>query len=265
MATTLVVPKAMPIFPGLIGKVALVTGATSKLGADTARYFAANLVTVVVNGRRREPLDQLVADIESAGGNALAVAGDCTKAEEVEAMRQIVDERFDGVDLLIAFAGGGTRFEPIEELAEEKWDTLMDANLKSKFLTVKAFLPGMKRRGGGSIVLMSSSAGRSASEATLPYSCAQAGVGVLTKNLAQQLGKDGIRVNAIAPSAIRNEKMEKFMTSDDMLRLAASYPIPRIGEPYDVAAATLFLCSEAASWITGVTLDIAGGRQVSSF
>lgn len=260
MATPSAVPKAMPIYPGLIGKVALVTGASSRLGGETARYLAANFVQVIVSGRNRAALDGLVEKIEVAGGSALAIVADCTNSAQVEAMRSTVEARFGGVDLLIAFAGGGGRFEPVEELPEEKWDALMDVNLKSKFLTVKSFLPGMKKRGGGAIVLVSSSAGRAASEATLPYSCAEAGVAIMTHNLARQLGQDGIRVNAIAPSAIRNEKMEKFMTEEQRERLARSFPIPRIGEPYDVAAATLFLCSEASSWITGVTLDVAGGK-----
>jgi len=253
-------PKAMPIYPGLIGKVALVTGGSSGIGAETARYLAANLVTVIVNGRNREKLDKVAAEIESSGGNVLSITADCTKSDELEALRQTVDERFGGVDLLIAFAGQGTRFEPIEELAEEKWNAMLDANLTAKFLTVKSFLPGMKKRRGGAIVLMSSSSGRAVSEATLPYSCAQAGVTMLTRNLAQQLGKDGIRVNAIAPSAIRNERIDKYMPREEQHTLAATFPIARIGEPYDVAAATLFLCSEAASWITGVTLDVAGGK-----
>jgi 3-oxoacyl-[acyl-carrier protein] reductase len=253
-------PKAMPVFPGLIGKVAVVTGASRGIGAETARHLAANMVNVVVNGRDRAAVNNVVADIEARGGSALGIIADCTKSDEIQAMRQAVEEHFGGVDLLIAFAGEGTRFEPIEELSEEKWEAIMAANLKSKFLTVKSFLPMMKKRGCGSIVLMSSSAGRAVSEATLPYACAQSGVSMLTKNLAQQLGKYGIRVNAVAPSAILNQRMEKFMTTEQKEQLAATYPIPRIGEPYDVAAATLFLCSEAASWITGITLDIAGGK-----
>jgi 3-oxoacyl-[acyl-carrier protein] reductase len=250
----------MPFFPGLIGKVAVVTGASSGIGAATARYLTTNLVNVVLNGRNREKLKALESDINRAGGNASAIVADCTKAAEIEAVRQAAVARFGGVDLLIAFAGEGTRAEPIEELAEEKWDAMMDANLKSKFLTVKVFLPEMKKRGGGSIVLMSSSSGRMPSEATLPYSSAQAGVGMLTRNLAQQLGRDGIRVNAVAPSAIRNDRIEQFMTPEQQASLAATFPIARLGEPYDVAAATLFLCSEVSSWITGVTLDIAGGK-----
>jgi 3-oxoacyl-[acyl-carrier protein] reductase len=250
----------MPFYPGLIGNVAVVTGASSGIGEATARYLAANLVSVVLNGRNWEKLGALQSEINGAGGSALAVVADCTKADELETMCRTVSERFGGVDLLIAFAGEGTRAEPMEELLEEKWDAMMDVNLKSKFLTVKTFLPEMKKRGGGSIVLMSSSSGRMPSEATLPYSSAQAGVTMLTRNLAQQLGKDGIRVNAVAPSAIRNQRIEQFMTLEQQASLAATFPIPRLGEPHDVAAATLFLCSDVSSWITGVTLDIAGGK-----
>jgi 3-oxoacyl-[acyl-carrier protein] reductase len=180
-------------------------------------------------------------------------------------MRHRVEEQYGGADLLIAFAGGGGPLEPIEELSEERWDSLLRENLTSKFLTVKYFLPGMKRKAAGSkaagsIVLMSSSAGRAASRASLAYSSAQAGVVILAQNLAQQLGKDGIRVNAIAPSAIRNERMEKFMSKEQQEDVAKTYPIPRLGEPQDVAAATLFLCSESSSWITGATVDVAGGK-----
>jgi 3-oxoacyl-[acyl-carrier protein] reductase len=145
-------------------------------------------------------------------------------------------------------------------VSEEQWNSLLSSNLTSKFLTIKSFLPGMKRRGGGSIVIMSSSAGRAASQAALAYSTAQAGVVSLARNLAQQLGRYGIRVNAIAPSAIRNERIEQSMSTADQESLARTFPIQRIGEPRDVAAATLFLCSEASSWITGVTLDVAGGK-----
>jgi 3-oxoacyl-[acyl-carrier protein] reductase len=256
--------NAVPIFPDLAGKVAVVTGSSRGIGAETARYLALNKVKVVVNGRDQHALDQVVSKIQSFGGEALGLTADCTKHDQIDAMRQKVDEQYGGTDLLIAFAGGGGPLEPIEELSEERWDSLLRENLTSKFLTVKCFLPGMKRKAAGSIVLMCSSAGRAVSRASLAYSSAQAGVVMLARNLAQQLGKDGIRVNAIAPSAIRNERMEKFMLSsmskEQQEDVAKGYPIPRLGEPQDVAAATLFLCSESSSWITGVTLDVAGGK-----
>jgi 3-oxoacyl-[acyl-carrier protein] reductase len=132
--------------------------------------------------------------------------------------------------------------------------------LASKFLTIESFLPGMKRRRARAILLMCSSAGRAASQASLAYCSAQAGVSMLALNLALQVGKWNIRVNAIAPSAIRNERMEQSMSKKEQEKLAATYAMQRIGEPRDIAAATLFLCSEASSWITGITLDVAGGK-----
>jgi 3-oxoacyl-[acyl-carrier protein] reductase len=141
-----------------------------------------------------------------------------------------------------------------------RWDSVLATNLKSKFLTVKAFLPGMKRCGAGSILLMCSSAGRVPSQASLAYSAAQAGVAVLARNLAQQLGQQGIRVNAIAPSAIRNERMQRSKSAEQQDKLAKTFAIRRIGEPQDVAAAALFQCSESSSRITGVTLDVARGK-----
>jgi 3-oxoacyl-[acyl-carrier protein] reductase len=250
----------IPIFPDLAGKVAVVTGSSRGIGAETARYLALNKVKVVVNGRDQNALDQLVSKIRGLGGEALGVTADCTKFDQIDAMRQTVEEQYGSIGLLIAFAGGGGPFEPIEELSEERWDSLIRENLTSKFLTVKCFLPGMKRKGAGSIVLMSSSAGRAVSRASLAYSSAQAGVAMLARNLAQQLGKNGIRVNAIAPSAIRSELMERFMSKEQQEDVAKTYAIPRLGEPQDVAAATLFLCSESSSWITGVTVDVAGGK-----
>jgi 3-oxoacyl-[acyl-carrier protein] reductase len=254
------VAKTIPTFPDLAGKVAVVTGSSRGIGAETARYLATNQVKVVINGRNSAALQRVVSEIESDGGEAMAVIADCTKWDEIEDMRRQVESRFGDIDLLMPFAGGGGPIQPIEDVSEEQWSSLLSANLTSKFLTIRSFLPGMKRRGASSIVLMSSSAGRAVSHAALAYSAAQAGVITLARNLAQQLGRYGIRVNAIAPSAIRNERIEQSLSSAEQESLARTFPIQRIGEPRDVAAAALFLCSEASSWITGITLDIAGGK-----
>ena len=190
----------------------------------------------------------------------MGCVADCSKVEQLEGMRRQIERQFGVLSLLFAFAGGDGRPEPIEQLTEERWDAVMAGNLKSKFFTVKCFLPGMKLHGGGSIVLMCSAAGRAPSQASLAYSSAQAGVCMLTRNLAQQLGKVGIRVNAIAPSTIMNDKIRSHMPDDQQRSLAASYAVPRLGEPADVAAAALFLSSDASAWITGVVLDVAGGK-----
>jgi 3-oxoacyl-[acyl-carrier protein] reductase len=248
------------VYPDLAGKVALVTGSSRGIGAETARYLAANKVKVVINGRQAEAVERVVAEINASGGAAIGCVADCSKADQLEGMRQQIERQFGVVSLLFAFAGGDGNPEPIEQLTEERWDAVMAGNLKSKFFTVKEFLPGMKQHGAGSIVLMCSAAGRAPSQASLAYSSAQAGVSMLTRNLAQQVGKAGVRVNAIAPSTVMNDKIRKYMPEDQQRSLAASYAVPRLGEPADVAAAALFLSSDASSWITGIVLDVAGGK-----
>jgi len=250
----------MPQFADLVGKVALVTGSSRGIGAETARYLALNRVKVVVNGRSATTVDRTVSEIKAAGGEAFGCIADCSQFEQIEEMRRKIESHFGVVNLLFAFAGGDGKPEPLEQVSEERWDAIVAANLKSKFLTVKSFLPGMKSQGMGAIVLMCSAAGRIPSQASLAYSSAQAGVSMLARNLAQQLGGAGVRVNAIAPSSIRNERISNFMTPEQQQNLANSHVIPRLGEPADVAAAALFLSSEASSWITGVVLDVAGGK-----
>jgi 3-oxoacyl-[acyl-carrier protein] reductase len=250
-------------YPDLAGKIALVTGSSRGIGAETARYLAANHVKVVINGRHAEAVDLVVEEINACGGAAIGCVADCSKADQLEEMRREIERRFGAVRLLFAFAGGDGKPEPIEQLTEERWDAVMAGNLKSKFLTVRSFLPGMKQNGGGSIVLMSSAAGRGPSAASLAYSSAQAGVTVLTQNLAQQLGRAGVRVNAIAPSTVMNDKIRIHLPEHQQRSLASSYAIPRLGEPADIAAAALFLSSDSAAWISGIVLDVAGGKCLS--
>ncbi|HEY2532458.1 MAG TPA: SDR family NAD(P)-dependent oxidoreductase [Xanthobacteraceae bacterium] len=248
------------IYPDLSGKVALVTGSSRGIGAETARHLAANQTKVVINGRQAEAVERVVAEINASGGAAIGCVADCSQADQVEGMRRQIERRFGAVSLLFAFAGGDGKPEPLEQLTEERWDAVMAGNLKSKFFTVKSFLPGMKQQRAGSIVLMCSAAGRAPSQASLAYSSAQAGVSMLTRNLAQQVGNAGVRVNAVAPSTVMNDNIRKFMPEDQQRSLAASYPVPRLGAPADVAAAAVFLSSDAASWITGIVLDVAGGK-----
>jgi len=162
---------------------------------------------------------------------------------------------------LVACAGGsGSRPGPIEDIGEESWRADLDANLTATFLTIKSFLPGMKRRGTGSIITMSSSAGRRASARTLvAYGAAKAGVQLLTQDLAAQVGPHGIRANYIAPDTILTEKNKAWIPEQQQQELIQSHPLRRLGTPQDVARAAVYLASDEASWITGVILDISGG------
>jgi 3-oxoacyl-[acyl-carrier protein] reductase len=146
-------------------------------------------------------------------------------------------------------------------LSEEKWRAVVDANLTATFLTVKAFAPAMMERHSGVIVTMASSAGRLPGLASPPYAASKAGIIMLTGHLAKELAPQGIRMNCVAPSAIMNDRLAR-LPEETLRGIAAGFPLGRVGTPEDVALATLYLVSESASWVTGVTLDISGGRII---
>jgi 3-oxoacyl-[acyl-carrier protein] reductase len=245
----------------LQGRIALVTGSSRGIGAAIARLFAARGATVIVHGRDADAVGAVAADIEEAGGRALAAIADLTNYEQIEAMRDLIEQRLGPVDILIANAGGSTvRPGPLEDIAEADWRESVDANLTSTFLTIKAFLPGMKQRHSGSIVTMSSAAARRPTpQSPMAYAAAKGGIEVLTRELAAQAGPYGIRVNCLAPETILTERNQQQIPETLQEQLRHSHPVQRLGTPKDVAQAALFLASDHSSWISGVTLDIAGG------
>jgi len=251
----------VPTYPDLAGKVALVTGGSGGIGGATCRLLAANGVKVAVNGRDEAKIGAVVDAIRSAGGEAFGVAADCTHFAAVEQMRKQVEEELGPVEVVAAFAGGG-RARPghVAQTTEEEWHSTVDANLTATFLTLKSFLPGMIERGGGSIVTMASSAARFPTGAPTPYAAAKAGVVMLTSQVANEVGKHSVRVNCLAPHTVLVERTRRFMSEEQQRQIAAEIPLGRLGTPEDVALATLFLASENSSWITGVTLDVAGGK-----
>jgi 3-oxoacyl-[acyl-carrier protein] reductase len=249
------------VYPDLRGKTAFVTGGSGGIGAETCRWLAANYVKVAVSGRNEEALRRVVEDLKRFDVQALSIAADCTDADAIERGRRATEESLGPVDILLAFAGGGSAMPaPVDRTTEENWRSGIDHNLTATFLTLKAFLPGMKERRAGAIVTMASTAGRFASPASPAYAAAKAGVIMLTRHLAQEVGAMNIRVNCLSPSAILTERTARHMPESKRAEIAALHPLNRLGTPADVAAAALFLASDSASWITGATLDIAGGR-----
>ncbi|MEV7008722.1 SDR family NAD(P)-dependent oxidoreductase [Streptosporangium sp. NPDC051022] len=251
-----------PRHPALAGKVAVVTGGSRGIGAATCRALAANGVAVAVNGRDRAAIDAVVARIAEEGGTAVAAPADVTDEAEVLAMREGVERELGPVDILAAFAGGQGTPAPTARLGAARWREVIESDLTSVYLTVAAFLPAMVERRTGSIITMSSTAGRLPSGANAAYAAAKAGVVMFTKHLANEVGGHGVRVNCLAPSAVLNERMRRFMSDAQLGELAATYPLGRIGRPEDVAQAALYLASDASSWVTGVTLDLTGGRVI---
>lgn len=248
------------IYPDLARKVAVVTGGSRGIGAVTATALALCGVTVAVVGRDTEALAAVCASIEDQGGQAVWVAADCTVASEVERLVESVADQLGPVDILAAFVGSNGMPVPTEAETAEHWKEILENNLTSSFLTVRAFLPQMVERQRGAIVTMSSAAARHAAQSAAAYAAAKAGVIAFTRHIAGEFAGRGIRANCIAPSAIENDRMRAWMTDEQRQALGRSFPLGRLGQPADVASATLFLASDSSSWITGATLDIAGGK-----
>ena len=184
------------------GQTALVTGGSRGIGAAMAITLAAAGARVVVNGRDRTALDKVVATIVAAGGTACAMPAALTIEGEVEALRLAAEQAYGPVSLLVACAGGGGRAEPLAQQGLGDWRAVLDTNLTSMFLTLRSFVPPMMAAARGAVVTLSSSAGRQLSGASLPYTAAKAAVQALTRQVAAEAAPHGVRVNAIAPSAI---------------------------------------------------------------
>jgi 3-oxoacyl-[acyl-carrier protein] reductase len=242
-------------------KVALVTGSSRGIGAAIATLLASEGAKVAVHGRNAAKMSATRERIERAGGRAISVSADVTKLDELERMRIRIDEELGAVDILVANAGGSySPAGPIEDTTEEGWRASVEGNLTATFLTIKSFLPEMKRRRAGNIITVSSAAGRRASpRSPIPYAAAKAGIELLTQDVAAQAGPFNIRVNCIAPEMILTERNLEQVPEALRVGLAQSHPLQRLGTPQDVACAALFLASDKAPWITGVILDVAGG------
>jgi 3-oxoacyl-[acyl-carrier protein] reductase len=250
----------MPAYPDLAGKVAVVTGGSRGIGAVTGRALAASGVLVALVGRDQNALSVTLEQIEDAGGRAIGVRANVTVEGDIDHLAQIVGEQLGPVDIVAAFAGGGGMPVPTVHETVTHWREVIDAELTSTFLTITAFLPGMVERHRGVIVTMSSSAARQASQSSAAYAAGKAGVIALTRHLANEVGPEGVRVNCLSPAAVVNDRMRAWVSEEDRAAMGAAYPLGRLGQPEDVADAALFLASDASSWITGVTLDIAGGK-----
>jgi 3-oxoacyl-[acyl-carrier protein] reductase len=249
------------VYPDLAGKVAVVTGGSGAIGAATCRLLAANGARVVVNGRDQAKIDAVVDAIRATGGEAIGVTGDCTDLAAVKRLRQQVEQDLGPAEVLASFVGGGrARPGPVADVPVEDWRSTVDGTLTATFLTLKSFLPGMIERGRGAILTMASSAARLPGlGAPAPYVAAKAGVVMLTRQVATEVGRHGVRVNCLAPHTILTEQIQQQAPEEWREKMAAAVPLGRLGTPEDVALAALFLASDSAAWLTGVTLDVAGG------
>jgi 3-oxoacyl-[acyl-carrier protein] reductase len=250
-------------FPDLSGRVAVVTGASRGIGAEVASMLACSGAAVALVARDETALDEIREQIWDRGGQAITVPTDCTEPSALRAAAADVAEQLGPVSVLAAFAGGGGHPAPSLSMSLDLWNQVLTTDVTSTFTTIQAFAPTMLQRRRGSIITMSSASGRAPSQANVAYAVAKAGVVMLTKHLAAEWAPLGVRVNCIAPAAVHNERMDRAMTPEQLARLGDSFPLGRIGEPVDVAATTAFLASDASAWITGITIDMNGGRIIT--
>lgn len=250
----------------LSGRIALVTGAGSGIGEAIARRFAAAGAFVAIVDRD-EPLAGGVRDaIIAAGGRARAYAVDATAATAVDAVVHDVVAAVGPVDILVNNVGGYRTLRRIWEIDEAEWDAVMALNLKAAFLWTRAVAPGMVERRRGRVIALTSGAGKPGAGNTVSaahYAASKAGLRGLTWHLAQEFAPHGVTANAIAPGPADTERFRRIRSPEATAALIAKVPMGRLARPEDVADAALFLASDEASFITGVTLDVSGGWVMS--
>lgn len=252
------------------GRTGILTGGAKGIGRATALRFLAEGGRLAVIDREPEDGDLAAALRRDAGGAAnrlLYVAADVTDEEGVAGAVATAEAGLGPADVLINNVGFGANPRPIEEVGRAEWDGFLAINLTSAFLMTRAVLPGMRRRGYGRIVNLASIAGRSVSEiSNIHYSTAKAAVLGLTRKLAYEEAGNGVAVNAVAPGTTFTDRVRlryEALAPDEMAARLAGIPMRRAARPEEIAAAILFLASDDASYITGVALDVNGGRFMS--
>jgi 3-oxoacyl-[acyl-carrier protein] reductase len=253
---------SVPTYPDLDGKVAVVTGGSKGIGAATCVLLGHNRARVAVCGRDEVAIERVIAQTREAGAAGVAgIAADLTTPDGVARLRAEVEEQLGQAEVLMAFAGGFGARTPLLETELESWNEIVESNLTSTFLTLREFAAGMAERGSGSIVTMASNAARFLDiTLTASYAAAKAGIAMLSRHAAIELGPHGVRVNVLAPATILSERVKRNMDEERLQSIAGLSPLGTIGVPEDPALAALFLASDSARWLTGVTLDVAGGR-----
>ncbi|MFM7142426.1 MAG: SDR family NAD(P)-dependent oxidoreductase [Alphaproteobacteria bacterium] len=246
----------------LEGRVALVTGAGEGIGKAIALAFASHGAGIVIAEIRPDSGERTAGEIAAAGGRAIAVPTDVREASAVAEAVRTAEREFGGLDVLVNNVGG-TFSRPFLEIEERGWDAILRTNLKSVFHGTRVAAPAIAARGGGSILNVVSIEGVRAAPSFAPYAACKAAVINFTSTMALELAPSRIRVNALAPDVCATEGVLRQVPAEALRRQARRVPLGRIAEPAEIAGPAVFLASELASYVTGVTLHVDGGTQAA--
>ncbi|UBM62511.1 glucose 1-dehydrogenase [Candidatus Sulfidibacterium hydrothermale] len=248
----------------LKGKVAIITGSSKGIGEAIARLLAENGATVVISSRKQEACDAVAEKFKADGLSAVAIACHVGNPDDRTALVEKTIEKLGGIDILVNNAGTNPVFGPVEEATDEIFDHIMNVNVKAPWDLANKSLESMKKRGGGSIINISSVEGELPEEGLGIYSTSKAALSMLTKSQAKEWGKFGIRVNAISPGLIKTKFSAALWTNQQIMQqIESSSPLGRMGNPEEIAYIALLLSSEAGSFITGSILVADGGFLLS--
>jgi NAD(P)-dependent dehydrogenase (short-subunit alcohol dehydrogenase family) len=244
----------------LDGKVALITGGGTGIGAACARIFAQEGATVVITGRRKDVLEQVVKEIEKAKGRALAVAGSVTDEAHAQAVVAQASRSYGKLDILVNNAGALAFGKLLHETDEADWNEMLAINLTGTYRMIKAAVPEMIKAGGGSIVNVSSIASLVGIPMLAAYSASKGGMDTLTRCVAMDYAPQKIRCNSVCPGLVDTPMASGLINNKDALaQLLTAYPLGRPGTSEEISKLILYLASDESAWMTGSVIPIDGG------